>query len=101
MTTQIEVAETCLLLSPGYNKITNKFLIDTVAISPNYKVEGKPIVLWIDSKKYIEKIDGQCIPFCKIKCTVMLLDSQSVNLYANGDVYFCGIEYRKIFDGRL
>ena len=98
----IESVETCLLLSPGYNKIAvYEFLIDTIALAPDYKVEGKPIALWIGDKKYIEKIDVQCVPFCKIKCVIRLNNLQRVDLYASSNIYFCGIEYRKLLTGRL
>ena len=98
----IEAVETCLLLSPGYNKITvYEFLIKTIALTSDYKVEGKPIVLMIDGKKYIEKIDAQCVPFCTITCLIRLNNLQCVDLYASSNIYFCGIEYRKLLTGRL
>jgi len=99
---EIEAVETCLLLSPGFNKITvYEFTINTIALTPDYEVEGKPIVLMIDGKKYIEKIDTQCVPFCKITCLIRLNNLQRVDLYASSNIYFCGIEYRKLLTGRL
>jgi hypothetical protein len=96
MQSSFEVVETCLLISPGIFSVTHDFVIDAIALSPNYKQNGKTICLWIDGKKYIEKLEAQCIPFCKIKATVRLINTNKFDLYSNGDIYLCGLEYRKI-----
>lgn len=102
-----EVVETCLLISPGPVTVVNEFLIDTIALAPGYVQRGVPIVLYINGTKYIEKLEAQCVPFFKLSCAIRLViyaapsnsldmnKSRNVDLYANGDVYLCGKEYRK------
>ena len=92
----VEVIDSCLLFSPGLASFTCDFLADTVALAPTYKQTGKSIVLWICGVKYIEKLEAQCVPYCKLRCPLRFVASHKFDLYASGDVYFCGVEYREI-----
>lgn len=97
----IENVETCLLISPGIFTVSNEFLVNTVALAPGYVQTGKAIVVYINGKKYIEKLEAQCVPFCKLVTVIRLslhyaaITDYSFELYANGDVYLCGMEFRR------
>lgn len=96
-----ETVETCLLLSPGVFSVTHEFLIDTIALGLSYPQTGKTIVLYVDGKKYIEKLEAQCFPYCKLTVGIRLLPKRFTisdkisEIYAAGDIYLCGKEFRR------
>lgn len=50
-------------------------------------------------KKYIEKLEAQCFPYCKLTIGIRLMPSgisdKIYEIYAAGDIYLCGKEFRR------